>query len=96
MTSIRKTKKIIKIGAALEALGHRLTRMDAPGAKKVSDKARNTIVENTDKGRKTALDLKGPAKAKLGNTYTTAKAVTAAKLAKKSDQFIVAKANKTR
>ncbi len=96
MASIRKTKKTIKIGAANEALNHRLVKLDVPEMGKVSDKSRANVMKKAVKGINASRSLKGKGAEKLGDTYRDAKVAATKKLAKKTDLQIVAKASKTR
>lgn len=96
MTSIRKSKKAIKVGAANMALNGRIVKLCLPEVEKVSDSSHRKVLKKIVKGTEVNIGLKGKGLEKLGNTYYKAKVATIKKLDKKTDLQIVAKASKTR
>lgn len=96
MTSIRKTKKIIKIGAAAEALNQRTQKLNASEISKVSARSLSKLGAKVGAASKVSAALKGKVDKKLGGTYVATKAATAKKLAVQSDMKIVARVGRTR
>jgi hypothetical protein len=96
MTSVRKTKKIVKIGAKVEALNNRIQQLDAPEITKVPGRTRNVIGKKIVNASKALNKLADASHGKHGFVYAKAKKSAAAKMSRKTAGWVVKKAQKER
>jgi hypothetical protein len=96
MTSVRKTKKIIKIGARAEALNNKIQQLNAPEITKVPGRTRIVIGRKVGNAIKALNKLADASHCKHGSAYAKAIKSAAVKMAGKPAGWVVKKAQKER